>query len=84
MAPIWFEFPFTASQTADRKRAEGRTPMALAAAEDLNRLRRERLAGFGCPRAYEFLADIGRNAMGQINRREPPRRCWPSERTIGG
>lgn len=52
--------------------------------DDLNRFCRERLAGFKCPRTYEIAADIGRNAMGKINKRELRRRFWPSERTIGG
>jgi len=51
---------------------------------DLDRFCRERLAGFKCPRSYEFTADIGRNAMGKINKRELRRRFWPTERTIGG
>jgi acyl-CoA synthetase (AMP-forming)/AMP-acid ligase II len=52
--------------------------------EDLDRFCRERLAGFKCPRSYEFAADIGRNAMGKINKRQLRRRFWPTERTIGG
>ncbi|GAN00316.1 long-chain-fatty-acid--CoA ligase [alpha proteobacterium U9-1i] len=53
-------------------------------AEVLNRFCRERLAGFKCPRSYEFLADIGRNAMGKVNKRELRRPYWPTDRTIGG
>jgi long-chain acyl-CoA synthetase len=53
-------------------------------AADLDRFCRVRLAGFKCPRSYEFVADIGRNAMGKINKRELRRRFWPSDRTIGG
>ncbi len=52
--------------------------------EDLNQFCRERLAGFKCPRSYEMMADIGRNAMGKINKRDLRRRFWPSDRTIGG
>jgi acyl-CoA synthetase (AMP-forming)/AMP-acid ligase II len=51
---------------------------------DLGRFCRERLAGFKCPRSYEIVADIGRNAMGKINKRELRRKYWPSDRTIGG
>jgi acyl-CoA synthetase (AMP-forming)/AMP-acid ligase II len=51
---------------------------------DLDRFCRERLAGFKCPRSYEFLPDIGRNAMGKVNKRELRRRYWPTDRTIGG
>jgi long-chain acyl-CoA synthetase len=45
---------------------------------------RERLAGYKCPRSYEFALDIGRNAMGKINKRDLRRRYWPTDRTIGG
>ena len=50
----------------------------------LDRFCREHLAGFKCPRSYVFAPDIGRNAMGKINKRELRRQFWPSERTIGG
>lgn len=53
-------------------------------AEELNRFCRERLAAFKCPRSYEFLADIGRNSMGKVNKRDLRRAYWPTERTIGG
>jgi acyl-CoA synthetase (AMP-forming)/AMP-acid ligase II len=62
-------------------------PHDLAAppsAEALHRFCRDRLAGFKCPRSYEFRADIGRNAMGKVNKRELRRPYWPTERTIGG
>lgn len=51
---------------------------------ELDRFCREHLAGYKCPRSYEFAEDIGRNAMGKINKRELRRRFWPTERTIGG
>jgi len=51
---------------------------------ELNAFCRERLAGYKCPRSYDFAADIGRNAMGKINKRQLRRRYWPTERTIGG
>ena len=54
------------------------------ASEELDRFCREHLAGFKCPRSYEFMADIGRNAMGKVNKRELRKRFWPTERTIGG
>ena len=50
----------------------------------LDRFCREHLAGFKCPRSYVLTPDIGRNAMGKINKRELRRQFWPSERTIGG
>jgi long-chain acyl-CoA synthetase len=52
--------------------------------DELNAFCRERLAGFKCPRSYEIVADIGRNAMGKVNKRELRRKYWPSDRTIGG
>ncbi len=45
---------------------------------------RRALAGFKCPRSYEIVADLGRNAMGKINKRQLRRPYWPTERTIGG
>ena len=59
-------------------------PAEPPAADALNTFCRERLAGFKCPRSYEFVPDIGRNAMGKINKRELRRKYWPSDRTIGG
>ena len=61
-----------------------KNPDAPPATSDLDRFCRERLAGFKCPRSYEFTNDIGRNAMGKINKRELRRRFWPTDRTIGG
>lgn len=45
---------------------------------------RERLAGFKCPRSYDFVPDLGRNVLGKVNKRELRRRYWPTGRTIGG
>jgi acyl-CoA synthetase (AMP-forming)/AMP-acid ligase II len=53
------------------------------ATEDLNAFCRARLAGYKCPRSYDFVSDIGRNAMGKVNKRELRRRYWPTDRTIG-
>jgi acyl-CoA synthetase (AMP-forming)/AMP-acid ligase II len=61
-----------------------RDPAAAPTPEELNRFCRERLAGFKCPRSYEFVADVGRNAMGKVNKRALKQRYWPSDRTIGG
>jgi long-chain acyl-CoA synthetase len=61
-----------------------RDPAAPPEAAVLDRFCRERLAGFKCPRSYDVVADIGRNAMGKVNKRELRRRYWPTERTIGG
>ena len=52
--------------------------------DELDRFCRDRLAGYKCPRSYEFAADIGRNAMGKVNKRQLRRQYWPTERTIGG
>lgn len=61
-----------------------RDPAHPPAAEALNRYCREHLAGYKCPRSYEFHHDIGRNAMGKVNKKALKRRYWPTERTIGG
>jgi len=53
-------------------------------AEELDRFCREHLAGYKCPRSYDVVDDVGRNAMGKVNKRELRRRYWPTERTIGG
>jgi long-chain acyl-CoA synthetase len=45
---------------------------------------RRRLAGYKCPRSYEIVETVGRNAFGKINKRELRRQYWPTERTIGG
>lgn len=44
---------------------------------------RERLAHYKCPRTVEFVADLGRNSMGKVNKRVLRAPYWPSERTIG-
>ena len=52
--------------------------------QELDRFCREHLAGYKCPRSYEFVADLGRNAMGKLNKRELRKPYWPTDRTIGG
>jgi acyl-CoA synthetase (AMP-forming)/AMP-acid ligase II len=52
--------------------------------EELNDFCRETLAGFKCPRTYEVVDDIGRTAMGKVNKRVLRQKYWPSDRTIGG
>lgn len=44
---------------------------------------REELAGFKCPRSYEFVPDVGRNSMGKINKRKLRAPYWPTDRSIG-
>lgn len=50
---------------------------------ELDRFCRADLAGFKVPRSWEFVASVGRNAMGKVNKRELRRPWWPGERTIG-
>ncbi len=45
---------------------------------------RASLAGFKCPRSYDFVDDIGRNAMGKVNKKALRAKYWPTARTIGG
>lgn len=51
---------------------------------ELDAFCRARLAGYKCPRSYDFSPDIGRNAMGKVNKRELRKRYWTGDRTIGG
>lgn len=53
-------------------------------ADDLNAFCRQHLAGYKCPRTYEFVTDIGRNAMGKVNKKALKKLYWPTDRTIGG
>lgn len=52
--------------------------------EALDRYCRKRIAAYKAPRSYEFVADIGRNPMGKVNKKALRRPYWPTERTIGG
>jgi long-chain acyl-CoA synthetase len=59
-------------------------PGLLAPPPDtLDRWCRERLAGFKCPRSYEFVESVKRTAMGKINKRALRAPWWPTDRTIG-
>jgi long-chain acyl-CoA synthetase len=53
-------------------------------ADALDAFCRARMAGYKCPRSYDIVVDLGRNAMGKVNKRDLRRPYWPSERTIGG
>lgn len=53
-------------------------------ADELNAFCRASLAGYKCPRGYELVDDIGRTAMGKINKKLLRQRFWPTDRTIGG
>ncbi|MBP8670469.1 MAG: AMP-binding protein [Sphingomonadaceae bacterium] len=59
-------------------------PDSPPSAEELNAYCREHLAGFKCPRSYDFVDDIGRTVMGKVNKKALRARYWPSDRTIGG
>jgi long-chain acyl-CoA synthetase len=51
--------------------------------EDLGAFCRGKLAGYKCPRSYDFVADVGRNSMGKINKRNLRAPFWPTDRSIG-
>ena len=53
-------------------------------ADELDRFCRDRLAGYKCPRSYEVVRDLGRNAMGKLDKRALRAPYWPTDRTIGG
>ena len=62
-------------------------PMDLSSpptVESLMHFCRERLAGYKCPRTIDFVADVGRNAIGKVNKRALRAPYWPTDRTIGG
>ena len=61
-----------------------RDPAHPPAPEALDAFARQHLAGFKCPRSYDVVADLGRNAMGKVNKRHLRRPYWPTDRTIGG
>jgi long-chain acyl-CoA synthetase len=51
---------------------------------ELDAFCREHIAAYKCPRTYEFVAELARNAMGKLDKRALRRRYWHSERTIAG
>ncbi|MDX2550310.1 AMP-binding protein [Streptomyces stelliscabiei] len=53
-------------------------------AEELDRFCRDRLAAYKCPKSYEFVPELTRNAMGKLDKRAMRRPYWHSERTIAG
>jgi acyl-CoA synthetase (AMP-forming)/AMP-acid ligase II len=61
-----------------------RDPAAPPSAEELTEFCRSRLAGFKCPRTVDFVSDVGRNALGKVNKRALRAPYWPTDRTIGG
>ncbi|RYD91152.1 MAG: acyl--CoA ligase, partial [Sphingomonadales bacterium] len=50
---------------------------------ELDRFCRARLAAYKCPRSYDMVETVGRNAMGKISKRALRRPYWPTDRTIG-
>ena len=44
---------------------------------------RERIARIKAPRSVELVTDLGRNAMGKLNKRSLRAPYWPTDRTIG-
>ena len=61
--------------------AEGGEPPDL---DELDRACRAAIAGYKCPKAYELVTDLPRNAMGKIEKRRLRERYWSGERTIAG
>jgi acyl-CoA synthetase (AMP-forming)/AMP-acid ligase II len=59
-------------------------PARPPAAGDLVGWCRERIAHYKVPRAVELVDDLGRNAMGKLNKRALRAPYWPSDRTIAG
>ncbi|WP_327731963.1 AMP-binding protein [Streptomyces sp. NBC_00487] len=53
-------------------------------ADELDGFCRERLATHKCPKSYEFVPELTRNAMGKLDKRAMRRPYWSSERTIAG
>jgi long-chain acyl-CoA synthetase len=58
-------------------------PDADPSASDLIRFCREHMAGYKCPRGVDFVNDVGRNAMGKVNKKQLRAPYWPTARTIG-
>jgi long-chain acyl-CoA synthetase len=59
-------------------------PANPPSAEELNAYCRASLAGFKCPRSYDFVGDVGRTVMGKVNKKALRQQFWSSARTIGG
>jgi acyl-CoA synthetase (AMP-forming)/AMP-acid ligase II len=45
---------------------------------------RSSLAAYKCPKTYEFVDELARNAMGKLDKRALRRPYWESDRTIAG
>jgi long-chain acyl-CoA synthetase len=53
-------------------------------AAELEQFCRARLAGYKCPRHYEVVEALPRDAMGKLNKRRLRQDFWPETRTVGG
>ncbi|MDL5205722.1 AMP-binding protein [Streptomyces sp. ALI-76-A] len=51
---------------------------------ELHAFCRERLAAYKCPKTYEVVPELLRNAMGKLDKRAMRRPYWDSDRTIAG
>ncbi|WP_131746993.1 AMP-binding protein [Frankia sp. Cppng1_Ct_nod] len=54
------------------------------APDELDRFCRTSLAAYKCPKSYEIVAELPRNAMGKIDKKALRRPYWDTERTISG
>ncbi|MBC7631336.1 MAG: AMP-binding protein [Flavobacterium sp.] len=52
--------------------------------DELAEFCRDRLARYKCPKTYELVATLPRNAMGKLDKRALRRPYWESDRTIAG
>lgn len=50
---------------------------------DLETFCRDNLAGYKCPRSYDFVETVGRNTMGKVNKKKLRAPYWPTDRSIG-
>lgn len=51
---------------------------------ELHAFCRSHIAAYKCPKSYEFVPELARNAMDKLDKRALRRRYWDSERTIAG
>lgn len=56
----------------------------LPDAHELDLFCRSRIAAYKCPKSYEFVPELARNAMDKLDKRALRRRYWDSDRTIAG
>jgi acyl-CoA synthetase (AMP-forming)/AMP-acid ligase II len=57
-------------------------PGAEISAADLIGFCRKHVAGYKCPKGVNFVSDVGRNAMGKVNKKQLRAPYWPTPRTI--